>query len=265
MKTFQILNGENRFYVYIHKTINNEIFYVGKGRNGRAWETINRTELWKQHAINGYFVEILKHGLSESAAISLEESFILEFNPLANSVVSGDTKLLPIEEIIQRLEYSLDSPSGLRWIKTKKNAGYIVGNEYKSWMVTFKGVAYYCHRIIWAIHDKLREGLVIDHIDGNPLNNDISNLRQVTRSDNSKNKIIKNSMHNITYRKQKSKTGRIDERFVVQWSENKKQLNKAFCLTKTQTLEEAKQKAIEFRDSLVIAGKIKGRNDALVW
>ena len=77
--------------------------------------------------------------------------------------------------------------------------------------------------------------------------------------------LFENSMHNITYRKQKSKTGRIDERFVVQWSENKKQLNKAFCLTKTQTLEEAKQKAIEFRDSLVIAGKIKGRNDALVW
>ena len=45
------------------------------------------------------------------------------------------------------------------------------------------------HRMIFSLFHKvnLPAGLVIDHIDGNPLNNDISNLRLVTVRENSHN------------------------------------------------------------------------------
>lgn len=45
------------------------------------------------------------------------------------------------------------------------------------------------HRVVWEMHNgKIKEGLQIDHIDGNGENNRIENLRLVTRQDNSKNR-----------------------------------------------------------------------------
>lgn len=50
------------------------------------------------------------------------------------------------------------------------------------------GRPYLAHRVIWAlVHGKWPSG-EIDHIDGNPLNNRISNLRDVSRATNSKNR-----------------------------------------------------------------------------
>lgn len=46
------------------------------------------------------------------------------------------------------------------------------------------------HRLVYAVHgpDKLSSKLVINHIDGNPSNNDISNLEQVTQAANNLHK-----------------------------------------------------------------------------
>lgn len=47
---------------------------------------------------------------------------------------------------------------------------------------------YYAHRIIWELtNSRIPEGMCIDHIDGDGLNNKISNLRLVTRSENHRN------------------------------------------------------------------------------
>lgn len=46
---------------------------------------------------------------------------------------------------------------------------------------------YFVHRIIWKMFNG-DEPLYIDHIDGNPLNNDIHNLRSVTLGENQKNR-----------------------------------------------------------------------------
>lgn len=45
------------------------------------------------------------------------------------------------------------------------------------------------HRVVWVWHNgTIRGGLEIDHIDGNPRNNRIENLRAVSHSENQKNR-----------------------------------------------------------------------------
>lgn len=66
------------FYVYIHrKQSNGEVFYVGKGKDKRAWLKSGRTEFWnrvvKKH---GLIVEIVLSGLQEWYAFELETDLI---------------------------------------------------------------------------------------------------------------------------------------------------------------------------------------------
>lgn len=85
-----------------------------------------------------------------------------------------------------------ESPSGLTRIRNGKVAGTLdKSRKEPRWRVNFKGKLYYNYRIIYwlynkdfDIHDK---SIVIDHIDGNPLNNSIDNLRAVTQQENTWN------------------------------------------------------------------------------
>ena len=60
---------------------------------------------------------------------------------------------------------------------------------------------YLLHRIIYEAHfGKIPDNLVIDHIDRNPENNDISNLRLVPRSINNMNKTKMGKGKNFDYK-----------------------------------------------------------------
>lgn len=126
---------------------------------------------------------------------------------MENTLVEGDRKSSKIEEVNWKeiLEYDETSPSCLRWKITIKTGRYgktvktfpgmqaggkcIVKGQNRAWTLRFNKVKYYGHRIIWLMkHGNLAKNMVIDHIDGNPLNNNISNLRLVTQGTNCKNK-----------------------------------------------------------------------------
>ena len=94
----------------------------------------------------------------------------------------------------QYFEYSETSPSGLVWKVNRgtvkcfgKRAGSL--NNTGHWAVRINGEAFLVHRIVWILHyGSIEQRLDIDHIDGNPSNNNIDNLRLVNNLLNSKNR-----------------------------------------------------------------------------
>lgn len=99
------------------------------------------------------------------------------------------------EEMREHLSY--DKTTGLLYWKKNfhksrigKVAGCIKKNGYTRVVVNW--VSYGAARIIWAIeHGSIDEDMVIDHIDRNPRNNRLSNLRMVTTKVNCNNKKTK--------------------------------------------------------------------------
>ena len=87
----------NIFYVYLHHTKSGEVVYVGKGKNGRAYEIESRAEdhrdfLFGCVSKNGTldsFVTIYKGGLSEQEAFTLENSLITCVGPVFNKNIFG--------------------------------------------------------------------------------------------------------------------------------------------------------------------------------
>jgi hypothetical protein len=103
-------------------------------------------------------------------------------------------------------------PQGIRWKSQRPASHFKKLKAYKIWSARFAGKAcgtlrfsdrsrreyykllvnykeFFNHRIIYAIHNNTTDfnGKVIDHIDGNSLNNNPQNLRLVTMSENSLN------------------------------------------------------------------------------
>jgi hypothetical protein len=92
--------------------------------------------------------------------------------------------------------FAIDEKLGLVWkkkphpkahVEAGDLAGAINSSGYRR--VTIKGVSYYAHRIIWAMASELDPGdLQIDHINRNPADNRLENLRLVTNHQNALNR-----------------------------------------------------------------------------
>lgn len=87
---------ENVFYVYLHRRkTDNKVFYVGKGKNKRAFDKTNRSRWWKSVVDkHGITIEIVFNNLSEEDALQAEKDAILEFryfgHPLVNMTDGGE-------------------------------------------------------------------------------------------------------------------------------------------------------------------------------
>ena len=74
---------------------------------------------------------------------------------------------------------------GRSGITVGQEAGYINSNSYRK--IKIKGKLYSTHRLLWFLYYGYFPENQVDHIDGNPLNNSIKNLREVSRVCNLQN------------------------------------------------------------------------------
>lgn len=149
------------------------------------------------------------------------------------------------EYLAEFFYYEEDSPSGLRWKKiynkgSKVKIGDVVGsNDNGYWRVHALGSHYKAHKIVWALHNNFQnqDDLHIDHIDGNPSNNKIENLRLVPREINARNKpMMKNNtsgIHGVCFQTVRTKAGNYIERYVAGWRDlNGRPRTKCFSVNK---------------------------------
>lgn len=106
---------DNNYYVYIHrKKTNGDVFYVGKGKQYRAFDFNRRSMLWnKIKNKHGVIVEIVHNNLQEWYSFELECELILKYGridkrtgKLANHTDGGDGASGTILSVEQRKQIS---------------------------------------------------------------------------------------------------------------------------------------------------------------
>lgn len=201
------MNKRNDYCVYLHRLKNtNEVFYIGQGTKERSRSRTNRNFIWSNFACLGYDIEILRDNLTKQQAIDIEAENIQNNRPIANIKVNDRRVKYDYEVLSKYFKVDPKSVSGLSWnvrIMSGRNnevvfkeigqpAGSIDYSRYKlpqSWRVQLNNQRFQVHRIIWLLTYKyIDEDLVIDHLDGNPLNNLISNLEMKTQVENTRNR-----------------------------------------------------------------------------
>lgn len=138
-------------------------------------------------------------------------------------------KPIDVEFLRTRLRY-IPETGDFVWLvsnrghrKAGDRAGSMNGQGY--WRIKVDQITYLGHRLAWAMYYGQDTDLEIDHIDGDPLNNRIDNLREATRWENCSN--VKGSGVNYDPKR---------KRWLARVTHNYKSIN----LGRFATFEEAK-------------------------
>jgi len=256
------MQNENRFCVYVHRNkLTNEVFYVGSGTEDRSKQRKRKSKSWNEYvAINGFYPEIVCRDMSKGDSLEMEDLLIEMCEGLVNKLKPPVTGFKLTKEILDLFYYDETSPTFLRWkkaryktrIKDGSQAGCLttgLGKTEKS-KVTVNRKSMLVHRIIYTLHyGDIKQNYVIDHIDGDPRNNNINNLREVTPAVNSRNvKSVRNKSGFIGVRYHKR-----ERKWLAFWHENLVQQSKGFSIRMFG--EDAFRLACEYR-----AMKIKELN-----
>lgn len=265
---------DKRFCVYLHLDDNNNVRYIGHGSIQRAFSVSSSKSRGVKYC---EFIEkygklipaVVYNDLTKTEAIHYENelySELIGFGYLLNSN-KPDIGIKKItQEITSNFEYSEDSPSFLLWsttadIRYPSKRGTKAGTRTKRghYHVKVKQFVYKVHRIIFAIFnpDFDISNLVIDHVDGNPANNDISNLRAITQSINMRNRRFDTSKKGLpvgvvwvekynffvaSFSDPNSKTS----------TQRNRRITKSFSIKDYGSKDAALAAAIEFRDSSIL-------------
>ena len=171
------------------------------------------------------------------------------------------------EDFNKLLYYDESSESYLRWLDNKhsgiKPSGVAgsLDNTTGYYRVGVAGKLYYVHRIVWVLNKgSLLSGENIDHLDGNKVNNNISNLRKCSQSANMRN--VRMNSNNTS-----GKTGVCfnGSSWVAAWripvgrlKIRSKTKTKSFSINKYGE-EAAFELACEYRDKMIEYLNSKGR------
>ncbi len=170
---------------------------------------------------------------------------------------------------MEKLDYNLDFESKFKYSETSStglislDTGKEVGNrDYKfkipkAIRVEFKGKRYLVHRVIWKmLNGEISSDLEIDHVDGNPFNNKISNLRLVDASTNQRNR-SKNANnitgeHGVCFHRTSTGSGGFNEYVRAVWTLTKgTQKRKDFNLKQFESFEDAVEFAALYREMML--------------
>jgi hypothetical protein len=160
--------------------------------------------------------------------------------------------------------YDENSASCLKWlsdvttgrggctitIPAGSDAGSVNSRNY--WQVGNNCKLYKAHRIVWEIFNtRVKEGFVIDHIDGDTTNNKISNLREVSMEVNMRNlKFNVANTSGVSGVYFRVGTNGRSGRFVAQWSEMDFTVRTKSFSTSVYG-DEAYVLACQFRDEMI--------------
>lgn len=185
---------------------------------------------------------------------------------------------LDIEDLKDRFYYCETSSTGLRFNKDlvrgqgrgyvyKKKGdeagsrGFMRGKEKHMIRVQVNdGRLVPVHRIIWTIvFGEIGDGHVIDHIDGDPFNNRIENLRSIPSGENTRNarkrKDNSTGVTGVSY--SEGNPPKSYPFFVATWRENGILRSKSFSINKYGE-ELAFLAACEMRDKMIRLLNVKG-------
>lgn len=199
----------DKYYVYLHRTVSDDkVFYVGSGCGKRMVTKAGRSIPWNNIVKDQkWYSTIIKQDMPKSEARDLELMLINHYQPRGNVTLAKIESLDfkdDLDYILKTFEYSEISPSGLvykqdsrahgRAMKSKGDIAGTLNIRMNRYRISINNKKRFTYRIVWLLctgEDPV--DFSIDHIDGNTLNNKISNLRKVTNHVNGKNVKSRNS------------------------------------------------------------------------
>jgi hypothetical protein len=120
---------QDKFYVYVHRrNIDGSVFYVGKGKGGRAWIKTGRSKKWQNTANkNGFTVHIIVNKINEICAFSMERAIIKFYGKenLCNITDGGEGASGLCHSENTKAKLRGPRPNAKPWLKGKKVPEYL--------------------------------------------------------------------------------------------------------------------------------------------